>query len=51
MKHVNVARRVKRANLAPTWSRIMFTESQFSVGQGDTEQKFRIERERSYGQL
>lgn len=51
MKHVNVARRVKRATLAPTWRRIMFTESQFAVGQGDTEQKFRIERERSYGQL
>lgn len=51
MKHVNVAARVKRANLSPTWRRIMFGESQFYVGQGDTEQKFRTERERSYGQL
>lgn len=51
MKNVHVAARVKRANLSPTWSRIMYGESQFSVGQGDTEQKFRIERERSYGQL
>lgn len=51
MKHVNVAARVKCANVSPTWNRIMLRESQFSVGRGDTEQKFREERERSYGQL
>ena len=51
MKLVNVATRLKCANVAPTWSRIMHSESQFYAGQGDTEQKFRQERERSYGQL
>jgi hypothetical protein len=51
MKHVNVAARLKCANVSPTWSRIMHSESRFYAGQGDTEQKFRQERERSYGQL
>ncbi len=51
MKHVNVAARVKRANVTPTWHRIMSTESPFSAGQGDTQQKFRDEREPRYGQL
>lgn len=51
MKHVNVAARVKRANVSPTWRRIMFTESLFYAGQGDTQQKFRDEREPRYGQL
>lgn len=51
MKNVNVAARLKCANVSPTWSRIMHSESQFYTGQGDTEQKLRQERERSYGQL
>ena len=51
MKHVNVAARVKHANVCPTWSRIMRSEPQFFAGQSDTQQKFRDERERSYGQL
>ena len=51
MKHVNVAARLKCANVSRTWNRIMHSEPQFFVGQGDTEQKFRQERERSYGQL
>lgn len=50
MKHVFVARRVKCAANAPTWSRIMTSTYRFTVGQDDTEQKYR-ERERSYGQL
>jgi hypothetical protein len=51
MKHVNVATRVKCANVTPTWHRIMTTESRFYAGQGDTEQKFREEGEPRYGQL
>jgi hypothetical protein len=51
MKHVHVAARLKCANVTSTWSRIMRSNSQFFAGQGDTQQKFRDERERSYGQL
>jgi len=50
MKHVFVARRVMCAANAPTWTRIKSSYSRFTVGQDDTEQKYR-ERERSYGQL
>lgn len=51
MKTVQVATRMKCANVASTWSRIMRSESPFFIGQDDTEQKYRQERERSYGQL